>query len=602
MILLPVSLLAKDHEDRKLFFLNLSKLEFEAAKKDAALETNSKIRFEMLQLVKILFYEGQIERRYFKLSEDKPSGTRDIELSFIRALNAGYINLFYDRGKGNAYKYFYQAYQLAKELDDPILIKASLLAFFKYYNFEIVQVSDSYKSHIEQFESLKEDYIDEVWLTLYKMIFYSKASSLGKLNNNYYKLGESLDDYEKRLNPQSPVLAHVFYEKAIKFEIQQDVENCVNYYKKVIEQAKEYPFLKDERFFSYVKLVNLEAERKNFLIAKGYLEKARKEVNLADTLRSDYYLNLYGSHFYRAQNKNDSAFILFKRAYLQEFQLDFRRNTLEVNRLNVELETQEKENANLRLRQSRTWLISSLVGVVLLFLASYFAYTNQRTKNRVQTQQAEVKIEKLLKEQEQIGINAMLDGQDKERQRIANELHDNLGSLLTTLKFHFHALRDQKLNTDAQSDQLLEKTDQLLDEAYQQARTIAHMKNAGVSAQEGLLPAVKNFAIEVNEHGMDKRLDNTFEITIFRIIQELIANIVKHAKASTAIINLTQHEESINIMVEDNGVGFDIAEIKPSMGMGLHSIQKRVESMGGNVTIESIPKNGTTVIIDLPII
>jgi two-component system sensor histidine kinase DegS len=100
---------------------------------------------------------------------------------------------------------------------------------------------------------------------------------------------------------------------------------------------------------------------------------------------------------------------------------------------------------------------------------------------------------------------------------------------------------------------------------------------------------------------MNSRLENSLEITIFRIIQELVTNIIKHANANMVSIHLTQHEDCINLMVEDNGIGFEISQIKPSMGMGLYSIQKKIENLGGQVTIESIAQKGTTVIIDVPL-
>jgi signal transduction histidine kinase len=158
---------------------------------------------------------------------------------------------------------------------------------------------------------------------------------------------------------------------------------------------------------------------------------------------------------------------------------------------------------------------------------------------------------------------------------------------------------------------LFQKTDELIEEAYQQVRTIAHAANAGVSAKDGLLPAVKHFAskvslmnhltIEVEDHGMDETLENTMEITIFRIVQELITNVIKHARATEVIIHLTRYEDSINVMVEDNGIGFDINRIRPDMTMGLYSIQKRIENLGGRVTVDSIIQKGTTVIIDIPL-
>jgi len=139
---------------------------------------------------------------------------------------------------------------------------------------------------------------------------------------------------------------------------------------------------------------------------------------------------------------------------------------------------------------------------------------------------------------------------------------------------------------------------------------MAHAKNTGVMAKQGLLKAVKEMAmavsasnkisIEVIDHGLEERLENSLELSIFRIIQELVTNVIKHAEASEASVHITNHDESLNIMVEDNGKGFNVKNISKSSGMGISSIDKRVENLGGTVTIESEINKGTTVIIDLP--
>lgn len=255
-----------------------------------------------------------------------------------------------------------------------------------------------------------------------------------------------------------------------------------------------------------------------------------------------------------------------------------------------------------------------MAGLFLLLALAYLAYRNLQHKKKITDKEHEIQREKLessLKEQELAGIDAMIEGQEKERQRIANDLHDNLGSLLATIKLHFQNLKVRKDRLKDEEDKLLKETDDLIDEAYQQVRKIAHAKNAGVNAQEGLLPAVKNFAskvsasnrlvIEVEEHGMDQRLENSLEITIFRIIQELITNVIKHAEASEAVIHLTHHGEAINIMVEDDGKGFIPSKLALKEGMGIYSIQRRVEYQGGTVDIESVPEKGTTLIINIPI-
>ena len=504
---------------------------------------------------------------------------------------------------------------MAQELQNSSLIKASLLAFFKYYNYEVLYRSDSFEPHLRHFEKLKEEYVDEVWLTICKLIFYSKHLPSQEPDKEYTTLSNLLDDYEKQLDAKSPLLAFVFYEKAIKFRMEKDFENSSKYFNKVIAQANGHPFLRNQRFNSCLHLFDLETKQEKFSQARSYYEMAKKETNVMDTLRSNYDLNLYASFFYGAMNKYDSAYLFLKKAYIEDVELNYKRNSVEVNRLNVELKTQEKDNANLRLRQGQNWLISALAGLGLLLLASYFAYTNQRSKNKIQEKEKEVqamKLEKVLKDQEIFGIDAMIEGQEKERQRMAGDLHDNLGSMLATVKLHFNSLKNRHDFIETDRDKLLQRTDDLLDEAYQKVRAMAHAGNVGVSTQEGLLPAVKNFAakvsimdrlvIEVEEHGMSSRLENSLEISIFRIIQELITNIIKHAQAEVAVIHLTHYGDAINLMVEDNGIGFDASLIKPSGGMGLHSIQKKIENLGGRVTIDSIAQKGTTVIIDVPLI
>ncbi len=610
LYLFPWIVFASDQENRRLFFYNLSNLEFEKAEQYVQLETDAALRVEMQQLTNLLYYEGQKENEYSSIINTS-SGDNKL-LSSLRALNSGYVSLFYDKVKGNAFKNFYKAYQLAKESNTAPLIKASLLALLKYYNLEIAQNSDAYMPYLNHFEQMQTDSSDRIWSTLYRMIFYTK--SLGELNDYYFKLAKMLDQYEKALTPTSPLLAHIYYEKALKFEIGKDPEHAKIFYRKTLDQAGSYPFLKYHRFFACLKLMVLETHERNFPLAQRYFNRAKTESNLSDTLRSNYHLNFYGAVFLHAQDKNDSAFVLLNKAYVEDFRLDFRRNTLEINRLNVELETQEKENANLRLRASRAWLTVALTGVALLFILSYFAYKNQLSKTMMHASEKkvqEMKVEKLLKEHELFGINSMIEGQEKERQRIANDLHDNLGSLLATLKLHFQTLNTKRDKLGSDQELLFEKTDGLIEEAYQKVRSMAHAKNAGVNAQEGLLPAVKNFAskvsiinklvIDVEDHGMDERLENILELAIFRIIQELITNVIKHANATEVTIHLTQYEDKINLMVEDNGVGFDPSQIRGEGTMGLYSIQKRIENLGGTVTIDSILQSGTTVILDIPL-
>jgi signal transduction histidine kinase len=182
--------------------------------------------------------------------------------------------------------------------------------------------------------------------------------------------------------------------------------------------------------------------------------------------------------------------------------------------------------------------------------------------------------------------------------------------MLATLKLNFENLKLRK-NETSEDNKLYDKTDELIDEAYQKVRRLAHAKNAGVFANESLIPAIKKLAnkisipgklqIEVIPFGFSDRLDNTLEFTIFRSIQELATNIIKHSKATEATIHLTNHVDNINIIIEDNGVGMGTGAAAFADGMGLDNIRKKVEQLDGNFTIDSTKGRGTTIIIDLPL-
>ncbi len=207
-------------------------------------------------------------------------------------------------------------------------------------------------------------------------------------------------------------------------------------------------------------------------------------------------------------------------------------------------------------------------------------------------------------------LDAMIAGQESERKRISEDLHDNLGSSLTTIKLFFENLKSQ--NKDPETKDIFNKTEVLLAETYEKVRTMSHARGNGLLASRGLIPAVQELAqrinssnkidFEVHHFGLDQRLENSVELTLFRILQELTTNIVKHSGANEASINITSHTDSINIMVEDNGRGFSASPLPRKSGMGLSSIEKRVENMEGTFVVDSTLGRGTTITMDIPLL
>lgn len=236
---------------------------------------------------------------------------------------------------------------------------------------------------------------------------------------------------------------------------------------------------------------------------------------------------------------------------------------------------------------------------------------SSKRKRKVAEQELKIKNQELieqLKTQELNGIDAIIDAQEKEQSRIADDLHDNLGSKIATLKLYIQEINSEK-NDSPEKENLLNKLTILADETYKEVRKIAHDKNTGALINKGLIPSIKTIAneisiseklqIEVNNINVNKRIKNNIEIQVFRVVQELLTNIIKHADASEVTIQFSEDENILNVMVEDNGKGFNANEIV--YGMGLTNIEKRLDKIDGNIVIDSSPGNGTTIILNIPL-
>jgi signal transduction histidine kinase len=216
-------------------------------------------------------------------------------------------------------------------------------------------------------------------------------------------------------------------------------------------------------------------------------------------------------------------------------------------------------------------------------------------------------ISSLEKQQQVIALQSMINGQEGERTRIARDLHDGLGGIFSTVKMHFSTLQHEV--PELKSNNLYRKSFEMVDGASEELRKIAHNMMPEVLMKMGLVPALqdlcnnigagKQLHINLQAYGMDKRLSASIEVMLFRIIQELINNIIKHSGASETIIQFNRNANNLNITVEDNGNGFDVNEIETKRQAGLQTIRSRVAFLDGRISIDSKTGVGTTVMIDL---
>ncbi|MEO1655962.1 MAG: sensor histidine kinase, partial [Bacteroidota bacterium] len=297
-------------------------------------------------------------------------------------------------------------------------------------------------------------------------------------------------------------------------------------------------------------------------------------------------------------------------------------NDREEARFQEKLSISEAQTLRAEQAQQTTIIFALSIGIALLLGLSFAIYRALRSERKevkakeraLEAEKAildkDLKIKDLLVEQELKSLSAMLEGQEKERNRIAKDLHDRLGGLLSTVKIHFQAVEKQITAIKLQNQEQYLKANQLLDDACAEVRKVALDLESGVLQQFGLIPALLDLKhtieggemLEINlvDVGFEeKRLDAKMEIEIYRVIQELLSNIMRHAQASEVEIQLFRKEKNnLNITVEDNGKGFDPEAPDFKKGMGLNNIDYRVKQLGGEISIDSHLGKGTTTIIN----
>ena len=204
--------------------------------------------------------------------------------------------------------------------------------------------------------------------------------------------------------------------------------------------------------------------------------------------------------------------------------------------------------------------------------------------------------------------------QEEERRRIAREIHDGLGQLLTAIKFNLEILEDSLLTTPDEKNRI-DDMKKLLDDVMKEARELSYNLMPSVLEDFGLIPAVQllceqfsrqtGIQVQFLPHGGDDRFGADLEISIYRIVQEALTNIQKHASATSVELQIIASANSVRMTVEDNGKGFAAQKIirrqRDRNGIGLASMRERTSLLGGTFTIESVLQHGTLLCVEIPI-
>lgn len=296
-----------------------------------------------------------------------------------------------------------------------------------------------------------------------------------------------------------------------------------------------------------------------------------------------------------------------QKAIIKELEIQY--ETLEKEKEISKLEeVQVKREAELNRQKTikNAFLIGFLIILIPIIALLYVYYQKIQAQSELTKKQEEInqqKVEALVQKQELNLIKASIEGQDEEGKRIAQELHDSIGGNLAGIKLQLSSMKGD-------SEKIKNLTGQI-DETYQLVRDISHTLIPKKFKQNAFTQLIQEYAKSISSSGELKvgfhphpekeinAIDEKHQMEIYKIIQELMTNTLKHAKASSVEIHLSLIDNELSLLFEDNGVGFDT--VNNTDGIGFENIKNRINELSGTLHIDSVLNRGTVVSIEIPI-
>lgn len=294
------------------------------------------------------------------------------------------------------------------------------------------------------------------------------------------------------------------------------------------------------------------------------------------------------------------------------------KTRLNVANLEVKYETEKKDRQiaeqglEIAKKQSQKQQLWISIGAITLLatLAGLFFVRRLRYQKTITSQKETLHKQKVIELEQKnklLALNSMIAGQETERLRIAKDLHDSLGGLLSSVKAHFTTIQDEiktleKLN-------ITHKTNALIDEACVEVRRISHNMIPHALTISGLVGALEDMAetlqledytVDFNSSQFPEGVGKEKQAILYRLIQEIVSNIKKHANAKNILIQIFKVDNGIGLVVEDNGTGFNYEEAIQQEGVGLKSINSRVAFLEGTIDWSTSTGAGTTITINIP--
>jgi signal transduction histidine kinase len=474
-----------------------------------------------------------------------------------------------------AAEYATRAYQSGNILNDSLLLSNSLS------NLANAKTSlKQYDTALILFKRVKEIIKDPV---RYNYVLYRAVSNEASVYADQGNHKKAISEYKKVLQWDSLIPAYLqsyVYSGlgAAQYEENQLNEAALNM-AKAIKMASDGGVRMGLRD-SYLLMSQIKEKQKQFALA---LDFRKKYDSLNDTLMSS----------------SRTKFI---------HQLEAKYNSAQKN--NQITQQQLSISENQRIIQRKNTLNAALIsGVLFLLIIGILLYRNFAHRNKLLWQSQKLKeqrITELEQERKLVAAESVMKGQEEERSRLARDLHDGVGGLLSGVKLSMSNMKGNVFLSEENAQSFNNVISQL-DQSIAELRRVSHNMMPEALIKYGLKEALENYCenmnfsgkikVQLQTYGMEKRMEQSTEIIIYRIIQELLNNVIKHADAGNVLIQLVRKEDHFNLTVEDDGKGFD-TKVENKTGAGLANIKARAEYLNGSVDIVSKKGEGTSVNIE----
>jgi len=398
----------------------------------------------------------------------------------------------------------------------------------------------------------------------------------------------------------------MFYDNMANcYMYQGNYEKATELYRKCIEIDSKF---NNKKLISdtYLNMGNMLMQQSKHDAAIKLLDSAITFSTITDYKEGKQFSYQLLSDAYKAKGDDKKALYYLEKMMTVKDSILNQAREKRIVELQTLYETDKKEKELLlqkeQLSKQRYIMGGISVSFVLILSLMYMLYRRRQLRQ-------EALLQSTIMQQQDMATKAILETEERERSRIAGDLHDGLGQMMSAVKMNLSSLSGKMELPSQQDQQLFDKTMALIDESCKEVRSVSHNMMPNALLKSGLASAVREFIdkidhsqlqVSLHTEGLDERLDMNKETVLYRAIQESVNNVIKHAGANHLYISIIKDTDGISCTIEDNGKGFNASDMQSFNGIGIKNILSRIIYLKGTVEWDSSPGKGTLVAMHIP--